>query len=234
MSQTADQTDAPKTTLLYKFCRMACRVLMSTFFDLKVYGAEHVPATGGVLLLSNHQSYLDPILVGVRIGRPLSFLAKSELFKPWGFRWLIRSLNAFPVRQGAGDVGAVRETIARLKDGHVMTVFPEGTRCDDGKLQPLQYGFALIVRKVDVPIIPVAIDGSFQAWPNTKLFPRPAKIRVKFGPPLSVTGLKAAEIVERVDHAIHKLFDEVRTHDDRTWSSPSGPLIENDSPSQTV
>jgi 1-acyl-sn-glycerol-3-phosphate acyltransferase len=86
-------------------------------FDLKVYGVEHVPPRGGVLIASNHQSYLDPVLMGVKLPRPLSYMGKSELFENRFFSWLIRNLNAFPVRQGEGDVGAVKETIRRLQEG---------------------------------------------------------------------------------------------------------------------
>ncbi len=130
-----------------------------------------MPDVGGALLLTNHQSYLDPVLVGVRLRRPVAFLAKSELFEVTGLNWLIRSLNAFPVRQGAGDVGAIRETISRLNEGYILNVFPEGTRTLDGKMNEIQGGFALILRKVEVPAIPVIIHGSYQAWkPGTLLF----------------------------------------------------------------
>src|SRR5205085_495254 len=103
-----------------------CRPILSAAFELKVYDRHFVPRRGGVLLVSNHQSYLDPVLVALYLPRPMSFLAKSELFRHRFFAWLIRSLNAFPVRQGAGDVGAVREMIKRLREGHMLNIFPEG------------------------------------------------------------------------------------------------------------
>ena len=197
-------------SLLYKSLRVLCHVGMQVMFDLRVYGVHHVPTDGGVLLLSNHQSYLDPVCVAVRLRRPVSFLAKSELFEPWGFRWLIRQLNAYPIRQGAGDVSAVKETIAKLKEGHVMTVFPEGSRTPDGDLKPLQNGFALVVRRAGVPIVPVAIDGSFAAWPRRSKMFHPAPIRVKYGPPMVMDGLKPDEIIRRVDAALHGLLDDLR------------------------
>ena len=99
---------------------------MALVFDLKVYGRHHVPAKGGVLLISNHQSYLDPVLIGVYLERPMTYMAKSELFENKHFGWLIRALNAFPIKQRAGDVGAIKETIKRLKTGALLNVFPEG------------------------------------------------------------------------------------------------------------
>ena len=213
-----------QASLLYKAARTLCRVFTTTLLDLKVYGVEHVPTDGGVLLLSNHQSNLDPVMVGVQLRRPVSFLAKSELFKPWGFRWLIRNLGAFPVRQGAGDVGAVRETIARLKEGRLLTVFPEGSRTHDGELMPLQTGFALIVRRAGVPIVPVAIEGTFAAWPRGQLLPRMAPVRVSFGRPLDVSDCKPAEIVDRVDAALRTLMadlrDRIRAERDGTSTAP--------------
>ena len=203
----------PSASLLYKACQVFCHVGMQAMFDLKVYGAEHVPPRGGVLLLSNHQSYIDPVCVAVRLRRPVSFLARSELFKPWGFRWLIRQLGAIPIRQGAGDVGAMRETIAKLKEGHVLTVFPEGTRTPDGEIQGLQNGFALVVRRAGVPIVPVAIEGSFRAWPRKAKVFHPSPVRVKYGPPMHIDGLRPDEILARVDRKLHELLADLRRLD---------------------
>jgi 1-acyl-sn-glycerol-3-phosphate acyltransferase len=197
-------------TVTYSIFRSCCRIATSVLFDLKVYGAEHVPVTGGALLLSNHLSYLDPPCIGVQLRRPTSYLAKSELFEVPVFGRVIPKLNAFPVRQGAGDIGAVRETIRRLQEGHVLTVFPEGSRSADGELQPLAGGFTLIVRKVDVPIIPVAIDGTFQAWPIHQSMFKPTPVRVKFGPPMNVQKMKAPEIIAKVEGALKGLIADLR------------------------
>jgi 1-acyl-sn-glycerol-3-phosphate acyltransferase len=178
--------------------------------DLKVYGAEHIPPTGGVLILSNHHSFLDPPCIGVQLRRPASYLAKSELFEVPVFGKVIPRLNAFPVRQGAGDVGAVRETIKRLKEGHVLTVFPEGGRSSHGQIQPLLGGFTLIVRKAGVPIVPAVIDGTFEAWPMGRPLPRSRPVRVMFGPPMHVNDLKPADIVKQVDETWHTMLEELR------------------------
>lgn len=197
-------------TIPYSLTRAIVRILASVLFDLKVYGTENVPTTGGALLLGNHLSFLDPAIIGVQLRRPASYLAKSELFEVPVFGRVIPKLNAFPVRQGAGDIGAVRETIKRLKEGHVLTVFPEGSRSLNGQLQPLAAGFALIVRKADVPIIPVGIDGSYKAWPRGKALFTPAPVRVKFGHPMDVRDLKPAEIVVRVEAALKGLIADLR------------------------
>jgi 1-acyl-sn-glycerol-3-phosphate acyltransferase len=195
---------------VYSFFRSCCRILTTVMFDLKVYGLEHIPTTGGVLLLANHCSYLDPPLLGTQLRRPASFLARSGLFEIPVFGQVIPRLNAFPVRQGAGDVGAVRETIRRLHEGHVLTIFPEGGRSEDGELQPLAGGFTLIVRKADVPVIPVGIDGAFRAWPRGRALPQCAPVRVKFGPPMNIAGLKPAAIVPKVESELRRLIGELR------------------------
>jgi 1-acyl-sn-glycerol-3-phosphate acyltransferase len=209
-------------TPIYSFFRTLCRIVTTYCFDLKCYGAENVPLTGGCLLLCNHQSFLDPPCITTQLRRPASFLAKSELFDVPIFGRVIPKLNAFPVRQGAGDIGAVRETIRRLKEGHLLTLFPEGARTDTGEMQPLQGGFTLVVRKVDVPIVPVAIDGSFKAWKRGAILPQRAPVRVQYGPPLDVKKLKPAEIVPVVDAAIRGLLAQIRQREHSPHAGNTG------------
>src|SRR6476646_2254906 len=109
--------------VFWGLARSVAQFWMTVCFDLKVYGAEHVPAEGGALIVSNHQSLLDPVALGCRLERPLSYLAKSELFEIAApVTWAFRSLGGFPVKQGAGDVGAVKEAIRRLHEGHVLNL----------------------------------------------------------------------------------------------------------------
>ena len=190
--------------------RALLRILSSVWFDLKVYGKENVPETGGVLLVANHQSFLDPAVLGVQLRRKASFLAKSELFENPIFGWGIRRCNAFPVRQGEGDVGAVKETIRRLQEGHMLTVFPEGGRSPDGELQPILNGASLVVRKAQVPIVPVIIEGSFKAWSKDMKIWQRHPIRVMFGKPAVVHHLKAKEITAFIDQQFHELLAELR------------------------
>ena len=199
-----------RATAPWRFLQAIARVLTTLLFDLKVYGAHRVPDRGGVLLVSNHQSYLDPVLLGVRLRRPLSYLAKSELFRHKPFAWFIRSLGAFPVRQGAGDVGAMKETIARLQEGHALNIYPEGSRTQDGQLLPIERGIGLVVKKAKVPVVPVVIDGSFQAWPRSCRLFHPHPIRVMYGPPMDLSGLRADEVVRTIDRTLHAMFDELR------------------------
>jgi 1-acyl-sn-glycerol-3-phosphate acyltransferase len=192
--------------------RIFARPWADEWFDLKAYGVKNVPRKGGVLIVSNHQSFLDPVLFAVKIRRPMSFFAKSELFENRIFGAIIRSLNAFPVRQGEGDVGAVKETIRRLQEGHVLNIYPEGSRSPDGEIKKIQPGIGLIVRRAGVPVVPAVIDGSFEAWPphrGVKIF-RPHPIRIAYGPPMELHDLKAAQIVQKIGDTLHAMFDDLR------------------------
>lgn len=195
---------------LWKLAQTIVRVTTSTVFDLKVYGRDNVPDDGGALVISNHQSYLDPAIIGAQLRRPMSYLAKSELWKNPALGWLITRLYAFPVRQGAGDKGAIEETIRRLKEGHLLNIYPEGSRTEDGELLPIQRGVALVIRKAHVPVIPVVVDGSFDAWRKGSLLPTSHPIRVLIGKPVRMDQMKASEIVTDVDRLFRNMLVELR------------------------
>lgn len=194
----------------WKLAQVFCRIFTTCCFDLKVFGEHHVPRTGGVLLVANHQSYLDPVLVGVRLRRPLHYIAKSELFENRYSARLLRWLNGFPVHQGAVDVGAVRETINRLRDGHALTIFPEGSRTNNGELLPIARGVSLVVRRAKAPVILVAIAGSYQAWPMNERMFRPRKIRLIYGAPMKLSHLSEEEILSTIEHTLRQMLEELR------------------------
>jgi 1-acyl-sn-glycerol-3-phosphate acyltransferase len=179
-------------------------------FDFKTYGKSNIPSRGGFLLLANHQSYLDPILVAVHLNRPVSFMAKSELFTNRYFGWLIRYLHAFPVRQTGVAKDAIQEAVKQLNAGRILNIYPEGTRTDDGEIAPIQKGITLILRMAHVPIIPVVIDGSFLAWPNRSKIFRPHPIRVLYGPALDIRSLKGDRLVEKIECTLKSMLEELR------------------------
>jgi 1-acyl-sn-glycerol-3-phosphate acyltransferase len=198
--------------ILYRIGQGLLRMLSIMLFDLRAFGLENIPKRGGVLIVSNHASYLDPAILGVKVRRPMSFMAKSELFTDKLFAWLIRSVNAFPVRQGEGDLAAVRETIKRLQEGHILVMFPEGGRTETGEIEPLLPGVGLIVRRAGptVKVVPAAVHGAYQAWSRHRKILRPWPIRVKYGPALEISDRKAAEIVQIVEAEIHRLHEELK------------------------
>jgi 1-acyl-sn-glycerol-3-phosphate acyltransferase len=210
ITQSRERVDRNRRTPVWIFVQLVCRILTTVFFDLKFYGAYYVPKTGGALLVSNHQSYIDPVLLALGLDRTLSYMAKSQLFKNPLFAWLIRSLNAFPVEQGAGDIGAVKESIARLQDGYLLNVFPEGSRTEDGEMLPLERGVALLIRRAKVPVVPAVITGSYEAWPKSKKFLRPHAIRVVYGPPMDLANLDRDEMLALIDQTLRRMYEEAR------------------------
>jgi 1-acyl-sn-glycerol-3-phosphate acyltransferase len=135
-----------------------------------------MPLTGPALLIANHQSYLDPILVGLASPRHLSFLARKTLFRHRLFGRLITALDAVPIDQdGVGKEG-LQTILRQLQEGRAVLVFPEGSRTEDGRLDKLAPGIHLLIKRVQAPIVPIGIAGAFEAWPRTRLLPMPAPL----------------------------------------------------------
>jgi 1-acyl-sn-glycerol-3-phosphate acyltransferase len=198
-------------SLFWKCAQVIGQILTRLLFDLKVIGRSHVPKNGGVLIVSNHQTYLDPVLLGAFLQRPLNFVAKSELFRHPLAAWALRRLNAFPLRQGKGDIGALKETIRRLREGHLLNIFPEGARSPDGRIHPFQKGVALILRRANVPVVPAVIVGSYAAWPSHCRIWRRAPIRVKFGPPLKLDAMHSDDdITAAIERELRRMFQEMQ------------------------
>lgn len=171
--------------MLYAVLKPIAVALMRLFFRLEVVSPGLVPATGPVLIVSNHVSVLDPPFVGAAAPRPLFFMAKEELFRIPLFGRLIRALNARPVRRDGSDTRALKAALAQLEEGRALLVFPEGTRGEEG--QPLREGKAgvgMLAVLSGAPVVPVYVSGTGAALPRGRSVPRPARVRVTFGPPL--------------------------------------------------
>lgn len=167
------------------------RVLFKVYFRCRVYNAERVPLKGGVILASNHASYVDPPLIGAGPRRLINFLARENLFSIPVIGWVLRQWEVVPVdRDGGGAVG-LRAILERLLTGGAILLFPEGTRTRDGKLQPARSGIGLTVIKSTAPVVPVRVFGTYEAYGRHLLLPRPYRVVVKFGQPLRFEQLRA-------------------------------------------
>ncbi len=196
--------------------RLFSRLISMLLFRLHVSGQAAIPRTGGVLLVANHQSFLDPWLVGIAPARQVHYMARDTLFKGGMLHWLMELWNVFPVRRGAADFGAIRTAVERLDKGFMLNVFPEGTRSEDGTIGPIAPGISLILNrcKSDVPIVPVVIDGAYEAWPRQSKFPRPwgSTIRIAHGRPIPASewrGLSPEALAQRVRGELVKLQREM-------------------------
>lgn len=199
--------------LWYSFLHVVCRLAASLLFQVRVHGREHVPREGGALVLSNHQSHFDPVLIGLACDRRLNYLARQTLFRFAPFRWLIDSLDAIPIdREGLGLAG-LKETLRRLKRGEMVLIFPEGTRTRDGDVGALKPGFSALAGRARVPLVPVAIEGAFEAWPRRHLLPWFAVIHIEFGPPLTTDEadrLDERELVAEIERRIRACHARAR------------------------
>lgn len=203
----ANTTGLPKR-LWYDFLRFSSRLCGVSLFGLRCYGRENWPATGGGLVLSNHQSHFDPVLVGLTCNRRLNYLARDSLFRFAPFRLLIESLDAIPVdREGLG-LNGLKETLRRLKRGEFVLMFPEGTRTTTGQVTPLKPGFSALATRANVPIIPVAIDGAFQLWPRKNAFPLLwGCLHIHIGKPMPPEEVKEYSDRELIRHLQQQLTD---------------------------
>jgi 1-acyl-sn-glycerol-3-phosphate acyltransferase len=153
-------------------------------FGLRVAGREHWPAEGGGLVCANHQSMFDPPLVGLTCDRRMNYLARDTLFRVPGLSQLIAFLDAIPIDREGGGLAGLKETLRRLKAGELVLIFPEGTRTHDGEVAPLKPGFIAVARRSRVPLVPVGIDGAYQAWPRSAKLPKLGRIAVVIGEPI--------------------------------------------------
>jgi 1-acyl-sn-glycerol-3-phosphate acyltransferase len=170
--------------LWYEWVRLMAALLFSIQGGVRATGRRHVPAAGGMLLVSNHLSHLDVFVLGLTMPRSLNYMARSSLFFP-PLGSLIRTLGGFAIRREGIGAEGLKETLRRLRAGGVVVLFPEGTRSPDGALGPLKPGIASLAARTRMPIVPAAIAGTFEAWPRSRVLPRPHPVRVHFGPPIT-------------------------------------------------
>jgi 1-acyl-sn-glycerol-3-phosphate acyltransferase len=160
-------------------------VIYGLAFRGEVVGQENLPATGAFLVAANHASYIDPPVIGSCVPRQLCFFARKTLWKPGVASWWLNKVGVIPVdRDGGQDVGALKRVLRALKDNKGLILFPEGTRSPDGNLQSPKAGVGFIVCKSQVPVVPVRIFGSFEAFGRTTGLRPGTPISVVFGKPL--------------------------------------------------
>ncbi len=166
-------------------------------FRLKIEGREHEPRHGPFIAAFNHTSAVDPVLAGVSLRRRAYFMAKAEVLSiPVVGPWVV-SMGTFPVRRGEPDRKALRRAFQILEQGGVLVMFPEGTRSPDGRLQAAEPGAALIALRMGVPVLPVALVGSYRVLPKGARWPKFVPVRVRVGPLLNVPRVEG-----RLDHQV--------------------------------
>ena len=182
------------------------------FFRGKTIGTSNVPKTGGVVVVSNHGSHLDPPILGHSLGRPVAFMAKSELFKVPILSSIISACGAYSVKRGAGDREALRTASNRLIGGWATGVFLDGTRQENGRVNNPKAGAALLAARTGCPILPVAIVNSHRAFPKGSFLPRFVSIHLKVGeliqPPPTRKREDLTSTTKAIQLSINSMIDE--------------------------
>lgn len=196
-------------TRFYDIGRHFLRPFYNLFWPSKVTGEENIPDEGGFILCANHVHMRDPLFLAVRLPkRHFTFLAKAELFKNPPLRLVIgeKGLGAIPISRGHSDLGAIREALKTIANGHGLGIFPQGTRSRDNSPTPMLTGTALIAIRARVPVLPVYIDAPYRRF---------HRVDVRVGKPIDLSDLdhrfdSAAmeEVTHRIERAVWALRSE--------------------------
>lgn len=174
---------------VYRALRGMARTVFRLAFRARSHDPARVPKSGPVLLVANHQSYLDPPLIGSMVThRELDYIARMGLFKDPLMRALMPVTNCIPIREQGGDAAAIREVLRRLEAGRAVLIFPEGTRTPDGAMRPFKRGVAVLVKRARCPVVPIAVEGCYDSWPRDREMPRfggPCRVAVAYGEPIA-------------------------------------------------
>ena len=205
--------DKPRQSFVY-FC-------VSNFFVFPIFrflfrgqtkGISNLPNTGGVVVVSNHGSHLDPPILGHALGRPVAFMAKSELFSLPILAPIISACGAYPVKRGAGDREALRTASNRLIDGWATGVFLDGSRQENGRVNDPKAGAAFLAGRTGCPILPVAIVNSQRAFPKGSFLPRFVSIHLRVGeliqPPKTRKREDLTSTTKKIQISINSMLDK--------------------------
>jgi 1-acyl-sn-glycerol-3-phosphate acyltransferase len=155
---------------------------------LEYKGVENIPASGGLIIAANHQSYGDPFWLAAPVKRPIRFLAWSEAFSWPVLGTAIKLLGAWPLQVEGSDPAAIRRSLTWLRNSGVLVIFPEGARgLPDGSMVRMKGGAVRIALEAGVPILPVTISGANRVWPSNSFLPRPGKVEITYHPLVHVS-----------------------------------------------
>lgn len=196
--------------LVYSVSRIGARLWLGLYNRKRTLGRENIPANGGVLLVANHASYLDPPIVGCGLRRAVHFLARSTLGKVGLAHRYLSALGVIFVDRDGSPREGLEGAVAALREGKVVCIFPEGTRSPDGRVAAFKRGALLVLKRAPVPVVPVGIEGSFAALGRGRGFPRPARITVRYGEPMSAEAVMARGGIEALEARVAALAGDLR------------------------
>ena len=170
--------------MFYWFVKAIFHPFVSLYLGLTREGLEHLPRHGPAIVICNHASYIDPILLGSASPRPIHFIVLQWMYDLLPLRWFYWGMGTIPVRGEGQDSKGVKRALKVLSRGRVVGIFPEGTRSADGEIGDGRPGAAMIAALSGAPVIPAYIDGAHESLPVGGRFPSPVRVHVRFGGPL--------------------------------------------------
>jgi len=211
--------------ILYRILQIVFFVIFKFFFNLEVKGKRHIPGKGGAILASNHASYADILLIGCGIRRRLRYVAKAEMFRSVWSRILWTHLGGIPINRRGVSGESFRQIFNHLLKGHLVVIFPEGTRSKDEHLKDGKMGIGMIAAMSGAKIIPTYISGSGRVLPaqSTKVSRHP--VRVTYGTPVEFRDLmhqfEGKELYQAISRRIMEKIRELKEREEnqRTWQS---------------
>jgi len=166
----------------YRFSYNLVGLHLQLMHHIRIEGRENIPDEA-CLIVGNHASFLDPTTIGWAVAREIFYLGRKDLFRPPILSWFLPMCNVLPVDRDGSDISGLRGIIKKLKSGQSVLVFPEGTRSEDGALQPAEPGAGLLAVKGGVRILPTRVFGTFEAFPRGAKMMRSHPLRVVIGKP---------------------------------------------------
>ena len=206
-----DREPSLSLVLYYLFKWSVVSPMFHLYFRGCVEGTKHVPRQGPLLIVANHASDFDPPILSSCVQRPVSYMAKEELFQVPILGPAIRLYGAYPVKRGSADRSAIREALKQLEQGWAVGVFLQGTRTPDGRIPSPKLGAALIAAKAKVPMLPVSLWGTQGILSKGTKLPHRVPVTVRIGlpiaPPESTAKEDLLQVTQDCTDAIHKLHD---------------------------
>ncbi len=205
----------PSRNWVWRAIQLPVSIFFRIWAPLTVEGLEHIDPSRPGLLIANHQSFLDPLLLAVRMARPVSYVARDSLFRIPFIGWVLRRTYVTPISRTAARAATIRAAVGRLEEGFLVGIFPEGTR-STGAVEDFRPGFtAILRRRDDVPVYPVGICGADQVMRRGTIIPRPRRVRMVIGQPIPaeelkahVTGESKSQLVSFVREHVVRMFEQ--------------------------
>jgi 1-acyl-sn-glycerol-3-phosphate acyltransferase len=199
------------SSLLFKTLRLLVRLIVRLIFTVRIEGAENIPKKGSAILMSNHVSFLDAIILGMFFPRHIWFMTKNSQFYGSFLFWGLPKTGAFPVRRYTTDPQAVRNLIRVVQAGHIAGVFPEGERSWDGEMLPFKSGCMRMILCLNQPVIPVGISGGYELMPRWTAKVKRVPVKVRIGPPIRFKQVPLSEQTEEViEETENRVKEQIR------------------------